>query len=254
MFNIRNIQKTCISMHIRLNHKVKCLRRHGHTSSYKIVLSDDPRDDIQNPVSDLYPNWELLTPQGFRFYLPGSIGPGWLNARTIARAEIQSSLVPNEIEDLHIAKLKKHFRRKSYSVDKSFSFLHFTAQECPTLLRKGILELFPGCLEVTSPELTMITISQFTRNKASKWSKEALTEKLAQYFVLAASDMCNKLKTCGFWADFINPFSGQPYLNPHNNKVLYKTDERFRCVGFKVRNKINCRIISHDNNTRNFIG
>ena len=58
---------------------------------------------------------------------------------------------------------------------------------------------------------------------------------------------------CGYWADFINPFSGQPYLNPHKNSVLYKTDERFRCVGFKVEQKTNCKVIASDN-TKNFIG
>lgn len=59
---------------------------------------------------------------------------------------------------------------------------------------------------------------------------------------------------CGYWADFINPFSGQPYLHPHKNGILYKTDERFRCVGFKVEKKENCKIITHDKNSANFIG
>ena len=59
---------------------------------------------------------------------------------------------------------------------------------------------------------------------------------------------------CGYWADFINPFSGQPYLNHLKNNVLYQTDERFRSVGFKVEQKENCKVISHDNNVHNFIG
>lgn len=59
---------------------------------------------------------------------------------------------------------------------------------------------------------------------------------------------------CGFWADFINPFSGQPYHNQLKNSSLYKTDERFRCVGFKVEQKTNCKIIEHDNKEKDFIG
>jgi len=59
---------------------------------------------------------------------------------------------------------------------------------------------------------------------------------------------------CGYWADFINPFSGQPYHNPHKNSSLYKTDERFRCIGFKVEQKTNCKIIEHDNKEKDFIG
>lgn len=58
----------------------------------------------------------------------------------------------------------------------------------------------------------------------------------------------------GYWADFINPFSGQPYLNSRKGDSLYETDERFRCLGFKVEEKNNCRIIAHDSNLKNFIG
>lgn len=58
----------------------------------------------------------------------------------------------------------------------------------------------------------------------------------------------------GYWADFINPFSGQPYLNPHKNGTLYKTDERFRCLGFKIEQKSFCKIISIDSEHTNFIG
>lgn len=58
----------------------------------------------------------------------------------------------------------------------------------------------------------------------------------------------------GYWADFINPFSGQPYLGPRKNTSLYETDERFRCIGFKVQQRNNCRIIVSDNSLQNFIG
>lgn len=73
-------------------------------------------------------------------------------------------------------------------------------------------------------------------------------------FLLAASDICTKLKMFGYWADFINPFSGQPYLNPHKNGVLYKTDERFRCLGFKVDKKNACKVVTYDNKGTEFIG
>jgi len=66
--------------------------------------------------------------------------------------------------------------------------------------------------------------------------------------------MCTKLKMVGYWADFINPFSGQPHMNPRKSANLYETDQRFRCVGFKIEQKNNCRIIASDNNLKNFIG
>ncbi|XP_058802467.1 cobalamin trafficking protein CblD isoform X2 [Phymastichus coffea] len=255
MFCIRNIHKNYISS-VRFISKAKYSRRSDkNTSSYKVVQSrDDALDDFDNHVFGVDPNWELLTPRGFRFYLPGSIGPGWLDASTTAHVEVRSVVVPNELEDLDFLKNKQRNINVEEKKDEIFSILHCTAQECPTLLRKGILELFPNCLEVTSPQLTIVTICQKSNSKMSRWSKEIETEKFAQYFVLAASDICKKLKMCGYWADFINPFSGQPYLNTHKNSVLYKTDERFRCVGFKVEQKKNCKIITSDNDTKQFIG
>lgn len=58
----------------------------------------------------------------------------------------------------------------------------------------------------------------------------------------------------GYWADFINPFSGQPHLHPYKESNLYETDERFRCLGFKIIHRNNCKLIVHDSNNKNFIG
>lgn len=58
----------------------------------------------------------------------------------------------------------------------------------------------------------------------------------------------------GYWADFINPFSGQPHLNLQKSGALYKTDERFRCLGFKILHRNNCKVIVNENNNKNFIG
>ena len=75
-----------------------------------------------------------------------------------------------------------------------------------------------------------------------------------QQFLLAASDICKKLNMCGYWADFINPFSGQPYTDVRKNDILYQIDPRFRGVGFKVEQKENCKIISYDSSCKNFVG
>lgn len=128
------------------------------------------------------------------------------------------------------------------------------AQECPLLLRKGIQELFPDCRDSNCSQITIVTISQPTSFRRMKWNRELETEKLAKNFILLASDICTKLKMIGFWADFINPFSGKPHLGPPKQKKLYTTDERFRCLGFKIDDKNNCKVISYDRNIRNFKG
>ncbi|XP_011685310.1 PREDICTED: methylmalonic aciduria and homocystinuria type D homolog, mitochondrial-like isoform X1 [Wasmannia auropunctata] len=227
------------------------------TSSYKIVKSNgDSLDetDIDNSVLGVNSNWELLTPRGFRFYLPGSVGPAWLDATTTAQVKTQFVKLYNDEEFIETLNNENRYQENVESWETIQPMLDCVAQECPILLRKSIEELFPGCLDVTMSHLTIITISQKANLKSMKWRKEAETEKLAKYFVLAASDICTKLKMVGYWADFINPFSGQPYLSPRKDANLYETDERFRCIGFKVQQRNNCRIIVSDSSLQNFIG
>ncbi|XP_012176639.2 cobalamin trafficking protein CblD [Bombus terrestris] len=231
-------------------------RNDKSTDSYKIVQANSENlNDVDGTVLGINSNWELLTPRGFRFYLPGSIGPGWSDVTTTIQVKTQ-------LVDLHTNKqiLVDDPKEKSARLlnrsrrNNQHSELRYVAQECPLLLRKGIEELFPGCLDVGSPQLTIVTVSQSINRKVMKWNKEIETEKLAKYFVLAASDICAKLRRMGYWADFINPFSGQPHLNLQKNSTLYKTDERFRCLGFKILHRNNCKVILYDNNAKNFLG
>lgn len=137
---------------------------------------------MDGAVLGINSNWELLTPRGFRFYLPGSIGPGWSDVTTTIQVKTQFvDLHPNEqilVNDPKekSTRLLSHSRRKNQHPE-----LRYVAQECPLLLRKGIEELFPGCLDVGSPQLTIVTVSQSINPKVMKWNKEIETEKLAKY-------------------------------------------------------------------------
>ncbi|XP_015435447.1 PREDICTED: methylmalonic aciduria and homocystinuria type D homolog, mitochondrial [Dufourea novaeangliae] len=232
-------------------------RSDKNTSTYKVVKSSDGNlDDMDGAVLGINSNWELLTPNGFRFYLPGSVGPGWSDVTTTAQRRSHLLDISNNNEQVPLdytdQRVSGRLGRSMTGQDRTT--LRCVAQECPLLLRKGIEELFPGCLDVGSPQLTIITVCQKTNSKTSRWSREMEMEELAKYFVLAASDICTKLKMIGYWADFINPFSGQPHLSVQKNSTLYKTDERFRCLGFKIVHKNNCKVILYDNNGQNFIG
>lgn len=231
-------------------------RSDNNMNTYKVIKSDrENLDDVDGAVLGINSNWELLMPRGFRFYLPGSVGPGWLNATTIAHVRTQvvvsnkTEQAPEDYDERYLPDQKNCLQG-----DSQRPTLHCIAQECPLLLRKGIKELFPGCLDVGSSQLTIISICQKINSKTSRWSREMEVEELAKYFVLAASDVCAKLKMFGYWADFINPFSGQPHLNLQKSSSLYKTDERFRCLGFKILLKNNCKVILSENNIKNFIG
>lgn len=63
-----------------------------------------------------------------------------------------------------------------------------------------------------------------------------------------------KLRSSGYWADFINPFSGRPYFRPLSMGQLYETDEKFRCLDFQIYEIENCKVISNDSSKKKFIG
>lgn len=69
----------------------------------------------------------------------------------------------------------------------------------------------------------------------------------------AAQEICLRLKMAGYWADFINPFSGRPYLSPFQKPTLYEADERFRCLGFEIRKEGGTKIIAPTKGS-NFVG
>lgn len=47
----------------------------------------------------------------------------------------------------------------------------------------------------------------------------------------------------GYWADFMNCFSGKPFYSYSNGK-LFKVDDRFRGLGMKFDNVNGCVVIS----------
>lgn len=67
--------------------------------------------------------------------------------------------------------------------------------------------------------------------------------------MIAAREMCTRLRENGYWADFMNPFSGKPFYSYASGKNLYKIDERFRGLGIKFENQHDCLIISVDTET-----
>ncbi|EEB13480.1 conserved hypothetical protein [Pediculus humanus corporis] len=202
---------------------------------YKIVKSNDVIDDVVDNRFGSIPNWELLAPKGYRFLLPGSLGPAWHEA---------GSMVP--VDTFNTSKTNSKLTKLDLDA------LECTAQECPILLRNGVLELFPNNEIYTSQQLTVVTIKHKNNFYKSK-SSDVESEYDAKTFVWAAQEICIKLKSTGYWADFINPFSGRPYLSPFYKSTLYETDERFRCLGFEIRKSGNCKIIQSRDDDKQFI-
>ena len=72
-------------------------------------------------------------------------------------------------------------------------------------------------------------------------------------FVLAAQEICSKLRLAGYWADFINPCSGRPYLTPIPAN-LYEADKSTTWE-FLINDTGNCRVINKEKvQSHSFVG
>lgn len=73
-------------------------------------------------------------------------------------------------------------------------------------------------------------------------------------FVYAAQELCTRLILSGYWADFINPFSGRPFNGPvSNNNKVYDPEEQFLCLGFSIDSKDKlCTIIKGEHEGQKF--
>jgi hypothetical protein len=127
--------------------------------------------------------------------------------------------------------------------------LHITTQKCPMLLRKNLHELFPAPEVITENEkLTLITLSQAIVSSDH--------EKSAINFVLAAREICSRLRLHGYWSDFLNPMSGRPFHSYHQKSLYKLNDERFRGLCMKLEEikaegaAENCLILSQDKSTK----
>ncbi|KAJ9599247.1 hypothetical protein L9F63_010249, partial [Diploptera punctata] len=130
-----------------------------NADSYKLIKPRKTVDDLANGSIGLNQNWELLGPRGYRFYLPGSIGPAWHDAYTT----------------VHLDEFKCISAHESTDGKSSIYALDCDAQQCPVLLKKGITELFPG-KDFGGIDLTIVTLSQKTLSDLSSTGQEVDAE------------------------------------------------------------------------------
>ncbi|XP_017063985.1 uncharacterized protein LOC108103128 [Drosophila eugracilis] len=187
----------------------------------------DGDDDLNSLESE--PNWELTAARSNRFYLPNATGPAWQGDTTTV-----GLLTP-------LAQLVNFL--KEANVDKSR--LEFTCCQCPMLIRESLVELFPvRVVAQRDSPITMLVLSY-----------EGDIEMGAAKFVLAARDMCDRLLSLGYWADFLNPFSGRPYFMPRDGTNLYKQDHRFRGLNMRLSQQNHCTVIAaEENDSTHFSG
>ncbi|CAG9772938.1 unnamed protein product [Ceutorhynchus assimilis] len=203
---------------------------------YKIVKGKRPEPDSNLVWRD--PSFELLASNGFPLFLRGNIGLAWYDTQTTIKTHHE--IIMEQVED---------------TGDNPDSDMILRVQTCPTVLRQTVCELFPY-RTLEKSELSVITINLKPDLKQVRVNKEVETEKLAQMFLITAKNICSKLRNNGYWADFINPFSGRPYLVPSGSNELYKTDEKFRCLDFQIFEIDECKVVSNEEGfiAKRFVG
>jgi len=124
--------------------------------------------------------------------------------------------------------------------------LNCELHEAPSLLKREVSSLFPD-RDVINKHLSIITLCQKTANDMSGWSNDVEKEReiLVEQFYSAAKELCGRLKSDGYWSDFIDPSSGKPYYGQYTNTTMFETDEKYRLLGYRIEDLGCCKVISH---------
>lgn len=124
--------------------------------------------------------------------------------------------------------------------------LECTIHTCPVLIKKDLANIFASRKFETS-NLTALVLSHRTNEALDEWSELAATEReqLADKFIKSAIDICASLKELGYWADFIDPYKGTPYLGAHGDAKFLEADDKMRHFGFELDDMLCCKILRH---------
>ena len=78
---------------------------------------------------------------------------------------------------------------------------------------------------------------------------------ISAYCSFKIQSLFSRLKSDGYWADFIDPTTGTPFFGPHSNTTMFETDEKYRLLGFRIEDLGCCKVICHkDFGRKVFVG
>lgn len=165
---------------------------------------------------DIDSNWELLSPEGtgVRFFLPGGVGPA-------GHDDVSLSFMTSSVPSCPLPNFK------------------FEALECPYLLRAGLSDLFSSSEVLSSSTMTVIKILS---KKSLQSASDQDMEQISKQFVCLAEAICENLKGAGYWADFINPFSGSARYS--NGTHHFYGEDAITCLKSTTEDNGFCKVIN----------
>ncbi|XP_041637686.1 metabolism of cobalamin associated Da [Cheilinus undulatus] len=237
--------------------------RVGRTRTFSAASSDEPYIAVSPADSGprtVWPDESMgpFGPQDQRFQLPGNVGfDCHLDGVSDQKKTPVHRTVPDvltapssaERQQFILAQFVHEFQGKlgpiSTRVHKAEQYFNQTGTDCsinscPELLKKDLELLFPSA---PTTSITVVTVTQ--RSGRCEEVEEQDREKLLSKFVSGAKEMCFALWTAGYWADFIDPTTGEAFFASPSTQTPLQTEEELRHLGFHIQASGSCTVIRH---------
>jgi len=198
----------------------------------------------------------LLGPSNVQFPFPGDVASsiGYNGEAIVTETRQESKYRTTSVQNLLIESAQPVKPAPDYNPEMITAEMdnpltnqvEVRALDCPRLLRKDLKHLFPN-LDLKEGDVTVLNITQKTEGDMSAWSPSMDLERmqLTSGFIESATSVCSALQQFGYWADFIDPSSGRPYLGKFTNATLFETDERYKQMGFQIEDLGCCKVLRH---------
>jgi len=215
-----------------LGHLAKKMRSPGINSHISLLKYDIlPPGNGNVSVSNI----PAASPQSFP--LPGSVS---IDLPKATPAEDLETLHKNRSDEENVTfSAAAPLQRLSSEVD-----VH--SHECSNHVKQEIRSLFPG--KEFKSSLTAITVALHTENDMLTWNTAVADEReiLTTQFISTALELCSILRAEGYFADFIDPSSGRPFMSQeYTPNTLFETDPIQRHFGVDVKDLGCCKAVYH---------